>query len=155
MALKRRKSVMVRSERHRHARISERGPGEAVERAHFLCHLVEQALDGDKPVLPRDVIDQFVQEFPLRTGIAGRLDGLEETLHAALDVRERAALLGVSATRQKVVRRSGCLAWKNIADDERLQLSKQSGGYAVLRHVLAEDDERFDGAGLDAFGDVR
>src|SRR5437867_8678761 len=47
-----------------HARIPEGCPSQALERGHFLRHLVEQTLDGHKAVLSRDVVDQFVQEFP-------------------------------------------------------------------------------------------
>src|SRR6266487_4381107 len=110
MALKRRKcQSMDKSGLHAHTAIAQHRPGESVERGHFLCHLVEHAFDGDKAVLPRDVIDQFVQELPLRAGITWRLDGFQDTLHAALDVRERTTLLSVGATRQEIVRRGGCL----------------------------------------------
>src|SRR6185436_15952473 len=156
IALKRTKfQSMVESDLHAHTAIAQGGPGEPIERWHFLRHLVEQALDGHESILPRDVVDQFVQEFPFGTRIAGRFDGLPETLHAALDVRERTALFGVGATRQEIVRRGGGLVRKDVADNERLQSAKQLSANAVLRHVFAEDNERFDRANLDAFGNGR
>src|ERR1039458_5708405 len=45
--------------------------------------------------------------------------------------------------------------WQNIADDERLQLAEQICADAVLRHVLAEDNERLDFAARNPTGDLR
>src|SRR5208282_2580512 len=92
------------SDWHRCARVAEARPRQTVERGHILRHFVEQTFNRQETVPAGDVIDQIMQKFPFRTGVPRRFDRLREFLDAALDVRERAALLDVRAAGQKVMR---------------------------------------------------
>ena len=102
-------------------RVPKRRPGQSLERRDFLRHLVEQAFDAGKAVLAGDIENQLVQKFPFRPRVAARLDRFHESLHAAFDVGERAALFRMRATRQKVMRRRGRVVRQNVADDQRFQ----------------------------------
>src|SRR5664280_325329 len=116
-------ALKVLSYLYRHTHVAEARPCQTVERGHVLCHFVEQAFDGHKIALAGDVVNQLAQKFPLRPRVAGRLDGFHELLDAALGVRKRAALLGVCATGQQIMRQLGCHIWQNVAHDEHLQFA--------------------------------
>src|SRR5208282_6311072 len=92
------------SDWHRCARVAEARPRQTVERGHILRHFVEQTFNRQETVLTSDVIDQIMQKFPFRAGVAGRLEGLHEFLDTALDARERAAFFNVRAAGQDKVR---------------------------------------------------
>ena len=53
------------------------------------------------------------------------------------------------------MRELGGFARQNVADDERFQFAEQAGADAVLRDVLAENDQRLDFALLDAARNFR
>src|ERR1700722_1180448 len=76
---------------HRRSSIAQTGPGQAVEGGNILCHFVEQTFDRHKTVLAGHVVDEVMQKFPFRAGVAGRFHGLHEFLHAALGAGERPA----------------------------------------------------------------
>ena len=108
-----------------------------------------------KPSWPVTLQNQLVQELPFRPGVAAGLDRLHELLHAAFGVGEGAALLGVGAAGQQVMRQPGRLVRQNVAHDQRLQLAEQVRADAVPGHVFAEHDQRLDAPAADAFGDLR
>ena len=78
-----------------------------------------------------------MQEFPFSPRVAGRFDGLHEFLDAAVGVRERAALLGMGAARQNVVRQLRRFVRQDVADDERVERVEQFRREAVFVHDFA------------------
>ena len=96
---------------------------------------------------------KLVQHFPLRHRVTGRLEGFCEFLHAPFHVGERPAFLGMRAARQQIVGLFCRGVGQDVADDQQLQLAKQRGVDAVLRDILAENDQRRDFAGRDPLGD--
>src|SRR5216683_749514 len=58
---------------NRHSHIAQAGPTQSVECRDFPRHLIEQAFDARKTVLAGNVVNQLVQKFPFRPGVATRL----------------------------------------------------------------------------------
>ena len=108
-----------------------------------------------KPSWPVSLQNQFAQEFPFRSRVAGRLDGLHELLHAPFGVGERAALLRMGATGQEVMRQPGRLVRQDVAHDERLQLAEQVRAQAMPGHVFAKNDQGLDAPAANALGNLR
>src|SRR6266576_3089063 len=97
------------SDWHRTASITQRAPGQAIEGGDFSRHLVEQPFNAHKPVLTGDTEDQFVQELPFWPGVAWWLNSFQEFLDAAFGIGESAALLGMRAAGQQIMRQLCCL----------------------------------------------
>ena len=55
---------VIASNLHRHTRVAQARPRQAVERRNVLRHLVEQTFDGQETILAGDVVNQIVQEIP-------------------------------------------------------------------------------------------
>src|SRR5437016_3595769 len=85
---------------YRHALVTQRRPGDSVERRNFLRHLVEQTLDGGISVFAGDIVHQFMQKLPFRTSLATRRNSLHEFLHTTLAIHETAPLLSMSTAWQ-------------------------------------------------------
>jgi len=63
--------------------------------------------------------------FPFWPGLAGRFDCFMNFCTRPFDIGEGAALFGVRASGQQVMRQLGRSAGQNIADDEHLQFAQQ------------------------------
>src|ERR1035437_1157140 len=103
---------------HRHASVAKGLPRQTVERGNVLRHFVEQSFNRHKTVLAGDVVNEFMQEFPLGTRVAGCFDGFHKFLNAAFGVRERAALFRVRAAGQNVMCQLRRRVRQNVAEDE-------------------------------------
>src|SRR4030095_14467563 len=86
----------------RSSSVAEGSPSQAMESWNLLRHLVEQPFNAHEAVLARDVVHEFVEKLPFRTGLTFRLDRLHEFLHTTLDIGEGAPLFRVGASREKI-----------------------------------------------------
>src|SRR5687768_14767410 len=84
--------------------VAQASPGQTAECCNLGRHLIEQSFNAHKAILSRDIEHELVEKLPFRPSLAFRLDGFHKFLHPTFHICECAALLGMGASREEIIR---------------------------------------------------